>query len=679
MLVFLLTACVVISSTTALTGGPGAPPVVERENGRKNVELDQVPPPIALLPHIHVEHAQHTHDGVLPSSMLHLQLPGTGFDSDSSTGFSDGFASNGTSNGKDGARLQIPLHLAEWLFGPGSFSTVHYGNGTIERTPNQLRGYTGRTEWGWVAVTVLDNVSGIDSGYVGQAHNGSTANYSGHSSNNSNSSQLLSCSLQYKGRLFIIQPLHRHVASLASLPRPLHTDGSGSATKTVSKWLAVTRAMMTDTEALRAAGTHPHVVYDAASLATLRGANATSLATLRNDTGNGGITVPRRLLTTDAPSPSSSPPSPSSSLPPSSSPSPPPSPTSPASLPPSLPPSPLAERWAGCYSRMPPAGSSGEDLTLSLGIATDHLFFDLVGGTVEDVQTFVAETILQVSMVYETQPGVRLSIVELVVYASKSVSPEWNSHSNTYANERSPTACSRSIHKVIEEFSNWRRERRAGVGGLWHLLSGCDWYSRDYGMVGLSYQASLCSLGGVGVSQHAEPTWTTVAHELGHNFGALHTFQHGRGDTGGLMDYGDSTLDGLVQFNSEFSRDQVCHEIKRKAPMPRGLGGCGSAGQDVVGCDVCWASHAQARLLTPACGNGRVDEGEQCDESSLCCSPQCQLHISFVRCDAGSIIAICLVLVLSVVLLVGLCWVCRQPWCHSSSYDIAARDSGIPA
>ena len=78
-----------------------------------------------------------------------------------------------------------------------------------------------------------------------------------------------------------------------------------------------------------------------------------------------------------------------------------------------------------------------------------------------------------------------------------------------------------------------------------------------------------------GVVWYSERTWKTFAHEVGHNFGGRppgssccllhfadrscvydeaghHSFEKGQGKTGGIMDYGDGTLNGIFQFNTQF-------------------------------------------------------------------------------------------------------------------------------
>jgi hypothetical protein len=93
---------------------------------------------------------------------------------------------------------------------------------------------------------------------------------------------------------------------------------------------------------------------------------------------------------------------------------------------------------------------------------------------------------------------------------------------------------------------------------LWHLINNC--VPQNGGTVGIAWIGAWCSNRyGAGVSGilpwNVPYTWEVVAHELGHNFGALHTF-----GVGGIMDYGDGTYNGIYQFHPN-NKPEICAEI----------------------------------------------------------------------------------------------------------------------
>merc|ERR1719220_1249052 len=121
---------------------------------------------------------------------------------------------------------------------------------------------------------------------------------------------------------------------------------------------------------------------------------------------------------------------------------------------------------------------------------------------------------------------------------------------------------------------------QAGINALpamgdWQLMTGCGTGS---GVVGIAWVQTLCAGRGYntgvnqlrdrfGLPRVVEQSWTTFAHELGHNFAARHSFEDGQGRTGGIMDYGDGKLNGIYQFNTRYRKAEMCRELSTKKPL----------------------------------------------------------------------------------------------------------------
>lgn len=90
-------------------------------------------------------------------------------------------------------------------------------------------------------------------------------------------------------------------------------------------------------------------------------------------------------------------------------------------------------------------------------------------------------------------------------------------------------ACSESVtlNDRLSIFSQWRGDKGDDSAGLWHLMSGCPTGSE----VGIAWLMTLCQqaasgsspsvVSGTAVSTAGRTEWQVVAHEIGHNFGAI--------------------------------------------------------------------------------------------------------------------------------------------------------------
>jgi hypothetical protein len=84
------------------------------------------------------------------------------------------------------------------------------------------------------------------------------------------------------------------------------------------------------------------------------------------------------------------------------------------------------------------------------------------------------------------------------------------------------------LNERLSLFSRYRGTLGDDGAGLWHLMSGCPTGTE----VGVAWLGTLCTqraqgqgdsvVSGTAVSTAGRTEWQVVAHEIGHNFGAIH-------------------------------------------------------------------------------------------------------------------------------------------------------------
>jgi hypothetical protein len=247
-----------------------------------------------------------------------------------------------------------------------------------------------------------------------------------------------------------------------------------------------------------------------------------------------------------------------------------------------------------------------------IGIAVDYGAYKLMGSSVSNVQSYLTSLLMNINYVYANQVHLYLTLVALTIQTTPGKFA-WNQDSST-------GSC-QDISTTLSAFTAWRKI--AGTVptlqvSTWHLLSGC-W--QPPGVVGLAWIGTLCdNQYSAGVSSLFPGNWVTVAHELGHNHGANHTWPANQpslaGHVGGIMDYGDGTYQGIYQFHPIKCKSLVCNEVQA-AMSGKCLSGC----QPITKC---------FQSTVAVCGNGRIEPPESCDDGALtgtessCCAINCQ-------------------------------------------------------
>ncbi|KAH9101287.1 hypothetical protein LEN26_015801 [Aphanomyces euteiches] len=190
---------------------------------------------------------------------------------------------------------------------------------------------------------------------------------------------------------------------------------------------------------------------------------------------------------------------------------------------------------------------------ITVGVASDAGFTDEHGGAAK-TQSYLTAVYNSINGLYDDQIGVHLTIGTFLIETAVG-GPSWNV---------APGSCGPMVdmNTQLDALKAWVASA-SGVPlcgqedcGTWHLHTNCDAdKARTGNVAGLAWIGTLCSstMGyntGISIDGGAQ-TWLIAGHELGHNFGASHTFAEG-----GIMSYDWNTP---MKF---YDNGQVCSFVK---------------------------------------------------------------------------------------------------------------------
>ncbi|KAF5356303.1 hypothetical protein D9756_004273 [Leucocoprinus leucothites] len=256
-----------------------------------------------------------------------------------------------------------------------------------------------------------------------------------------------------------------------------------------------------------------------------------------------------------------------------------------------------------------------------MGVAADCEYVTSLGSQ-ENATRQMLTSFNTASTLYKNTFNVSLGILHLAVQQPGCPStPDSNVPWNV--------ACGNvTLEQRLSLFSQWRGSQGNDSTALWHLMSGCPTGTE----VGIAWLGTLCNqqaspnqqgetVSGTAVSTSGRTEWQVVAHETGHNFGAIH----------------DCTSDGCVtspaccplsasacDANSQFLMSPVAQtgenafsqcSIGNVCTSMRGIQGA----QTDTSCLIDANTNIQLVGLQ-MCGNGIVEQGEDCDPAvRRCC------------------------------------------------------------
>ncbi|KAJ4485475.1 zinc metalloprotease [Lentinula aciculospora] len=287
------------------------------------------------------------------------------------------------------------------------------------------------------------------------------------------------------------------------------------------------------------------------------------------------------------------------------------------------------------------AGCPTTQKLLYMGVAADCKYVSNYGGSM-NATTQILMNWNSASALYKDTFNVSLGIVEVQVQnetcpTTADPTIPWNVDcTNVELNDR------------LSLFSEWRGQRGNDSIGLWHLMSGCPTGTE----VGIAWLGTLCQTdasgstgsisSGTGVSTNGLTEWQVVSHEIGHNFGAIHDCTDGCNSTTICCPLSSSTCNA----NSQFIMNPVS-ESGEKTFSACSLGnicslmsGSTSGGKTDTTCLVDASTNTRSLFSLQMCGNGIVEEGEDCDPgngvTSPCCDSSTCKFTSGSQCDPSS-------------------------------------------
>ncbi|XP_038846752.1 disintegrin and metalloproteinase domain-containing protein 12-like [Salvelinus namaycush] len=247
---------------------------------------------------------------------------------------------------------------------------------------------------------------------------------------------------------------------------------------------------------------------------------------------------------------------------------------------------------------------------VELIIVADNREFQKQGKDVEKVKQRLAEIANYVDKFYRVL-NIRVALVGLEVWSDSDKCPVTQDPFNT-----------------LHEFLDWRKVKLLPTKSHDNaqLISGVYFQGTTIGMAPIMSMCTVEQSGGIVMDHSENPLGAavTLAHELGHNFGMNHdTPERGCGcrmtvDRGGCI----MTPSTGYPFPTVFS---TCSKKDLAASLEKGVG-------------MCLYNMPEVKVLYGGqkCGNGYVEEGEECDCGELeeCMNPCCNATTCTLKGDA---------------------------------------------
>lgn len=235
---------------------------------------------------------------------------------------------------------------------------------------------------------------------------------------------------------------------------------------------------------------------------------------------------------------------------------------------------------------------------IELLLASDHRRYLQHGSNTEQSAATLANTVSALYVAAAFTPPIRVVLVAQVTFATGDPWP---------VTLGSCTSCASNevgVSDLLSKWNSWRSDStKAPAHDSGHLLSGYDFESQVLGYAGVGAMCSTAQSGGIDQTVGLEPAMAAavVAHELGHNLGSRHDSQGNDCPARGYI------MNAIISLNQPPTEFSTCtHDTLRTTVDSR------------MSC--LWEAPTKQWNAQPTCGNGLVEEGEQCDCGQVDCS-----------------------------------------------------------
>ncbi|KAJ6573929.1 zinc metalloprotease [Mycena vulgaris] len=282
-------------------------------------------------------------------------------------------------------------------------------------------------------------------------------------------------------------------------------------------------------------------------------------------------------------------------------------------------------------------GCPNTQKVLYMGVAADCMYTQKYGSHANATSQILTDW-NSASSLYKSTFNISLGIVEVQIQEEVCPNPvntsiPWNVDCSSV-----------SLNDRLSLFSKWRGDKGSDGVGLWHLMSGCPTGSE----VGIAWLAVLCQqsasisessvVSGTAVSTAGLTEWQVIAHEIGHNFGAIHDCADGCNSTTPCCPLTANSCDA----NAQFIMSPVAQNGEKNF-SPCSIGNICSLMTGTARTNTTCLQDPSSTVETISlqmCGNGIVEQGEDCDPglgvTSPCCDSETCKFKNGALCDPDS-------------------------------------------